>query len=155
MRLYYKGITGLIKEPCLSSGRDYFNKRKVQIISVNESQAKSKVVGSNVYRVTLKHDGPLFSGTCFCPAFCYFGPCKHMAATGFALIDLDREEYRSSARPDEQTLFERFLLKKTKQELISIITRSSEHYPEIFEELEDKEYEQFTQSKFSKSENYV
>ncbi len=66
MRLYYKDITGLIKEPYRSRGRDYFDKRKVQIISVNESQAKSKVVGSNVYRVTLKHDGPLLSGTCSC-----------------------------------------------------------------------------------------
>ncbi|WP_265038161.1 hypothetical protein [Wolbachia endosymbiont (group A) of Hylaeus communis] len=43
-----------------------------------------------------------------CPAFVYYGPCKHMAATGFALVALDRKEYRSSARPDEQTLFERF-----------------------------------------------
>ncbi len=108
MRLYYKDITGLIKEPYRSRGRDYFDKRKVQIISVNESQAKSKVVGSNVYRVTLKHDGPLLSGTCSCPAFVYYGSCKHMAATGFALVELDRKEYRSSARPDEQTLFERF-----------------------------------------------
>ncbi|WP_353274649.1 hypothetical protein [Wolbachia endosymbiont (group A) of Ennomos erosarius] len=78
-----------------------------------------------------------------------------LSATGFALVELDRKEYRSSARPDEQTLFERFLLRKTKQELISIITRSSKHYPEIFEELEDKEYEQFIQSELSKSENYV
>ncbi|WP_341824363.1 hypothetical protein [Wolbachia endosymbiont (group A) of Udea olivalis] len=34
----------------------------------------------------------------------YYGPCKHMAATGFALVALDRKEYRSSARPDEQTI---------------------------------------------------
>ncbi|WP_265026350.1 MULTISPECIES: SWIM zinc finger domain-containing protein [unclassified Wolbachia] len=158
MRLYYKDITGLIKEPYLSSGRDYFNKGKVQIISVDESHAKSKVVGSSKYQVTLKHDGPLFSGTCSCPAFCYFGPCKHMAATGFTLIDLDRKEYRSSmclGYVDKQTLLERFLLKKTNKELISIIVRLGDQHPEIFEELEDEEYEQFTQSKFSKSENYV
>ncbi len=43
----------------------------------------------------------------------------------------------------------------TRYKLISIITRSSKHYPEIFEELEDKEYEQFIQSELSKSENYV
>ncbi|WP_265015765.1 hypothetical protein [Wolbachia endosymbiont (group A) of Anoplius nigerrimus] len=30
-----------------------------------------------------------------------------------------------------------------------------DQHPEIFEELEDEEYEQFTQSKFSKFENYV
>ncbi len=48
-----------------------------------------------------------------------------------------------------------FLLKKTNKELISIIVRLGDQHPEIFEELEDEEYEQFTQSKFSKSENYV
>ncbi|MDM8335233.1 hypothetical protein QUS22_02380 [Wolbachia pipientis] len=35
---YYGDIEGLIKEPYLFRGRDYFNKGKVQIISVNESQ---------------------------------------------------------------------------------------------------------------------
>ncbi len=81
-----------------------------------------------------------------------------MAATGFALIDLDRKEYRSSMCPgyvDEQTLLERFLLKKTNKELISIIVLLGDQHPEIFEELEDKEYEQFIQSELSKSENYV
>ncbi|WP_395463205.1 SWIM zinc finger domain-containing protein [Wolbachia endosymbiont of Cantharis cryptica] len=157
MRLYYKDIRNLIKESYLSSGRGYFNKGKVQIVSVNESQAKSKVVGSNVYRITLKHDGPFLSGKCSCPAFVYFGPCKHIAATGFALIELDRKEYRLSVRSkhvDEQALFERLLLKKTNQELISIIIRFNKHHPEIFEDLEDEEYEQCTQSEFPKFENY-
>jgi uncharacterized Zn finger protein len=91
MRLYHRDIKGLIKEPYLSRGRDYFNKGKVQIISVNESESKSKVAGSTVYRVTLWYDGPFLSGECSCPAFVYYGPCKHMAATGFALINLDRK----------------------------------------------------------------
>ncbi|WCR59309.1 MAG: hypothetical protein PG978_000745 [Wolbachia endosymbiont of Ctenocephalides felis wCfeF] len=90
MRLYHRDIEYLIKEPYLSRGRDYFNKGKVQIISVNESQSKSKVVGSTVYQVTLWYDGPLLGGECSYPAFVYYGPCKHMAATGFALINFNR-----------------------------------------------------------------
>jgi uncharacterized Zn finger protein len=90
MRLYHRNIKGLIKEPYPSRGRDYFNKGKVEIISVDESQSKSKVAGSTVYRVTLRYDGPFLSGECSCPAFVYCGPCNHMAATGFALINLNR-----------------------------------------------------------------
>ncbi|MDM8335232.1 SWIM zinc finger family protein [Wolbachia pipientis] len=48
--------------------------------------------GAYVYRITLRCNGPLLSGGCSCPAFVYYGPCKHMAATGFALINLDWEE---------------------------------------------------------------
>ncbi|WCR57668.1 SWIM zinc finger family protein [Wolbachia endosymbiont of Ctenocephalides felis wCfeJ] len=150
MRLYHKDISDLIKEPYLSRGRDYFNKGKVQIISVNESESKSKVVGSKIYRVTLRYDGPLLGGECSCPAFVYCGPCKHMAATGFALINFDREKYRSSVcsgRVDKQAHLENFLLQKTNQELISIIVRLNNQYPVVYEELEDKEYEQFIQSK--------
>ena len=90
MKLHYEDITDLIEEPYLSRGRDYFNQGKVQIISVDESRCKSKVIGSYVYRATLWYDGPFLSGECSCPAFVYFGPCKHMAATGFALINLSR-----------------------------------------------------------------
>ncbi|WP_353274033.1 SWIM zinc finger domain-containing protein [Wolbachia endosymbiont (group A) of Ennomos erosarius] len=79
MRLYYKDIKNLLKESYLSSGRDYFNKGKVRNVSINKSHAKSEVVGSSVYRVKLEYDGPFLSGKSFCPAFCYFGPCKHMA----------------------------------------------------------------------------
>jgi len=93
MRLYYKDIKNLLKESYLSSGRDYFNKGKVRNVSINKSHAKSEVVGSSVYRVKLEYDGPFLSGKCSCPAFVYYGPCKHMAAMGFALIDLDRKEY--------------------------------------------------------------
>ncbi|WP_224721445.1 SWIM zinc finger family protein [Candidatus Wolbachia massiliensis] len=157
MKLYHKDIRGLIKEPYLSRGRVYFDTGKVQIISVGESHAKSKVVGSDVYRVTLEYDGPFLSGECSCPAFVYWGPCKHMAATGFALINFDREKYRLSTcskHVDKQAYLENFLLKKTNQELISIIVRLNDQYPVIYEELEDKEYEQFIQNKPSKLENY-
>ncbi|AAW70839.1 Predicted protein [Wolbachia endosymbiont strain TRS of Brugia malayi] len=57
----------------------------VHIVSVSNFDVKLKVVGSGVYKVTLRHDGNSLDGECFCPAF-DFGPCKHIAATDFALI---------------------------------------------------------------------
>ncbi|MCM1001522.1 MAG: SWIM zinc finger family protein [Wolbachia endosymbiont of Melophagus ovinus] len=118
MRLYHRDIEYLIKEPYLSRGMDYFNKGKVQIISVNESESKSKVVGSTVYRVTLWYEGPLLGGECSCPAFMYYGPCKHMAATGFALIYLNRKKYRSSVRSEHAD--KQVCLKRLKKQIRSL-----------------------------------
>jgi uncharacterized Zn finger protein len=111
-------ITDLIEEPYLSRGRDYFDQGKVQIISVDESQCKSKVIGSYVYRATLWYDGPFLSGECSCPAFVYYGLCKHMAATGFALINLDRKKYRSSVRSEHAG--KQVCLKRLKKQIRSL-----------------------------------
>ncbi|WP_237342962.1 SWIM zinc finger family protein [Wolbachia endosymbiont of Folsomia candida] len=144
MRLNYKDIRDFIKESYITKGRGYFDDGMVQIVSVNESHAESNVTGSSVYQVTLKHNGQYLTGKCSCPALGYCGPCKHMAATCFALIQLDRQEYRSSLEyVDEQDRLEKLLIKKTKQELIPIIVRFSDRHPEILEELEDEEYEEY------------
>ncbi|MEY2392910.1 SWIM zinc finger family protein [Wolbachia endosymbiont of Tettigetta isshikii] len=90
----------------------------MQIISVNESKSKSKVVGSTVYQVTLWYDGPLLGGECSYPAFVYYGPCKHMAATGFALIYLNRKKYRSSVRSEDTD--KQVCLKRLKKQIRSL-----------------------------------
>ncbi|OWZ25569.1 SWIM zinc finger family protein [Wolbachia endosymbiont of Wuchereria bancrofti] len=58
----------------------------VHIVSVSNFDVKLKVVGSGVYKVALRRDGNSLDGECFCPAFENFSPCKHIAATDFALI---------------------------------------------------------------------
>ncbi|WP_369408750.1 SWIM zinc finger family protein [Wolbachia endosymbiont of Pentalonia nigronervosa] len=138
-------IKDLIDEPYFSRGEFYFNNGMVHIISVKDYCVKSKVVGSGVYRVTLRYGGKHLDGECSCPAFENWGPCKHMAATGFALIQYNSHGYQSSSecsdRIDEQNRFEKALRKKTKQELIEIIIRLSDCYPEIIDELEDDDEE--------------
>ncbi|WP_368666738.1 SWIM zinc finger family protein [Wolbachia endosymbiont of Mansonella ozzardi] len=44
--------------------------------------------------------GTFLSGKCSCPAFVYFGPCKHTAAIGFALVNFDRKKCRSSVHSE-------------------------------------------------------
>ncbi|WP_265036304.1 SWIM zinc finger family protein [Wolbachia endosymbiont (group A) of Anomoia purmunda] len=144
MKLNRGNIEDLVDEPYFSRGEFYFNHGLVRIISVSDFDVKSKVVGSRVYKVTLKYNGQCLGGECSCPAFENFGPCKHMAATGFALIQYNKQGYCSSAecsdRIDEQDRFEKLLLKKTKQEFVAIVIRLSDYCPEIIvDELEDEE----------------
>ncbi|WP_265034414.1 MULTISPECIES: SWIM zinc finger family protein [unclassified Wolbachia] len=145
MRLSHEDIKDFINEPYFSRGEFYFNHRMVHIVSVSDFDVKSKVVGSGVYKVTLRRNGNSLNGECSCPAFENFGPCKHMAATGFALIQYNQRGYKSSRecsdRINEQDHFEKLLLKKTKRELIEMILNLSVYYPEIVSELEYEEYE--------------
>ncbi|AWW50873.1 SWIM zinc finger family protein [Wolbachia endosymbiont of Folsomia candida] len=144
MKLNRGDIENFVDEPYFSRGEFYFNHGLVRIISVSDFDVKSKVVGSRVYKVILKHNDQCLDGECSCPAFENFGPCKHIAATGFALIQYNRQGYYSSAecsdRIDEQDRFEKLLLKKTKQELVAIVIRLSDYCPEIIiDELESQE----------------
>ena len=145
MELNYKDIRDLIKKKSyLASGRDYFKHGVVSITSIKGSSVKSEVVGSHEYQVTLKHNGQYLDGKCSCPAYKYYGPCKHMAATGFALIHSDRKEYRESLGCiNDRAYCEKLLLKREKKDLISIIMRLNGEHPEIIEDLEDEEYEKY------------
>lgn len=138
MRIRRVDIERLVREPYLSRGEVYFNQGLVKIISVSDSEIKSKTVGKEIYEVTLRHNGISLGGECSCPAFRNWGPCKHMAATGFALIASNQWGYEASAfchdRIDEQNRVERLLLTKTREELIKIILNHRGLVYDLYEE---------------------
>lgn len=143
MKITTSDLTNLIDEPYLSRGQEYFQGGLVELISIGAGEVKAKAVGSRVYRVTLTNKRSRLEGQCSCPAFEDFGPCKHMAAVGFAVIASQSEGYSPSSvcreYIEQQASFEEVLLKKTKNDLVSIILRLSDYYPEVIEEVMDEE----------------
>jgi len=77
------------------------------------------------------------------PAFEDFGPCKHIAAVGFALLQQEAGGgYEPSGyyftRVDEYKAAERVLSKFTKQELIAFILQLANDDQEILERIGDE-----------------
>jgi superfamily II DNA or RNA helicase len=63
-------------------GRAYFLDRAVTHIEGDAWSVEATVHGSRNYRVTIKREGPVFSGSCECPYFeDRFVVCKHIWAT--------------------------------------------------------------------------
>ena len=136
MKITLEDIYELIEEPYLSRGKEYFRDGLVKMITVKAELVKARVSGTSIYAVRLTLKNNLLQGHCSCPAFCDFGPCKHMAATCFALLygvsDIDNRDAKE--RFDEYGCMERYLNKHKKSELIEIILSMIARYPEIMEE---------------------
>lgn len=142
MEITHDELKSLIEEPYLSRGKAYFQEGLVDLIIIKPAQVKARAVGTRAYTVKLIRKGERIDGECSCPAFEDFGPCKHMAATGFALIHHYQQGYEPSDEYFERmeffTAIERALSKMKKEELISLILRLTNEYPEIMELLEEE-----------------
>jgi hypothetical protein len=142
MKITREELYSLIYEPYLSRGEAYYKEGLVELISIKPQQVDARAAGTRVYKVSLKRKGYEINGHCTCPAFEDFGPCKHMAAVGFALIKHSEGTYKPSDEYFDRTKFfneiERSLSKQTKEALISFILRLITDYPEIMEMLEEE-----------------
>ena len=129
MHLLDRHLNALIDEPYRQRGKQYVVQGLVELISITESSVSAKCVGTRVYVIHQKLSGEKLSGTCTCPAFADFGPCKHMAGVGYAVIAKRQTKYVPSenyaARLKESERFDRFLMKKSKAELILIIKNAA------------------------------
>jgi uncharacterized Zn finger protein len=105
MKLTESDLESLIDEPFLERGHRYFRDGVVEVLESGESSASGSVSGSKDYRVTLHLNKGDLSGHCTCPAYADIGPCKHMAALGYALI-AGEETDASSPRKGRRTVLE-------------------------------------------------
>jgi uncharacterized Zn finger protein len=140
MQLRRDHIQNLIDEPYYSRGYDYFQNGMVQLVSVVSNCVKARVVGNRVYNVILILKNSELDGECTtCPAYEDFGPCKHMAATAFAVMAARSYRYNESeqcaSQVNEHNELKKILRKKTKEELISIIFKLTDDYSEIIDVL--------------------
>lgn len=133
-------LQALVDEPYFSRGEAYFKDGLVDLISIKQNHVRALATGTSIYKVSFKRKGNLIEGYCTCPAFEDFGPCKHIAATGFALIKCHESGYEPSDEYFERAEFfnaiERALSKQTKEDLIAFILRLTNDYPEIMEMIE-------------------
>jgi uncharacterized Zn finger protein len=134
-------LSKLISEPYFTRGREYANKGLVKFVSIKSDKVIAHVAGTHIYRVIFSYKKTALMGDCSCQAFYEFGPCKHMAATGFAFIEYQRNGYKPSEEYEEQARyfddFSKTLNSKTKKELINFILQLTNDYPDIMYDLEE------------------
>lgn len=147
MEINEQELHGLISDPYFSRGRAYFKDRMVGFLVIEVEQVQARVVGSQIYNTQFKRIGKKLTGVCSCPAFQDHGPCKHLAATGLALMQHYKGGYKPSEDYEMQTEFlelvERYIKKRTREELIDLIFQLVCNDPNLrymFEEYEE-EYE--------------
>ena len=131
----------------MERGESYFESGAVKLVSIKEKSVEAESLGSRLYQINLyfdKENGYL-DGDCSCPAFEDYGPCKHIAATGLALIAQNNDGYNPSEefedRRSELTRIRDLLMKKDKKELVDMILKFADDDPEIYYMLdEDEDY---------------
>ena len=128
-----------------SRGQSYFEDGAVSLISIENDKVKAESLGSRLYEINLYFDkkSGLLDGNCSCPAFEDYGPCKHMVATGLALIANNNGGYNPNEefedRRNELTRLRNSLMKKSRKELVDIILKIADDDPEIYYMLDDEE----------------
>ena len=114
-----------IEEPYMSRGIDYFNEGNVEVTAISSIQVKGRALGTSVYRVELGREENQLTGYCTCPAYENWGPCKHLAAFGLAVLQGKEREHEPSARFKEEVgVYDRVetsLHQKSKSELVDLI----------------------------------
>lgn len=136
MKIRLEDIRSFIQEPYLSRGKEYFSDGLVKLLVVKSNEVKARIAGSSVYTVLLTFKNNALGGRCSCPAFVDFGPCKHMAATCFALLNTSQPHMNEDAayRFDEVEGLEKHLRTLKKTELIELILDAAGKYPEILDD---------------------
>jgi uncharacterized Zn finger protein len=125
MRLTDAHIASLIDERYRQRGREYFAQGMVELTGVTDSKVTAKCAGTRLYRTKIELKNGSLSGECSCPAFEDFGPCKHMAATCYAVMAKNKAGYAPSEeyewRKEECQRTGKHLMKKSKAELVMLL----------------------------------
>lgn len=135
MQLTNSHLSALIDKRYLERGMEYFAEGLVELTSVTHTKATAKCAGTWLYTIQLELKESILSGKCTCPAFEDFGPCKHMAATGYAIMAQNNTGYIPSQKFDRQKEeYEQILKrlkKKSKDELIALIMLMIQEDPDL------------------------
>ncbi len=98
MHLTLTALKNLIDDIYIKRGKDYFQDGSVAILDRSKDRVSARILGSRKYRTSLWWEGSELDGECSCPAYEDFGPCKHMAALGFAVM-AETSSPSSSSKP--------------------------------------------------------
>ncbi len=90
-------LNRFVDQRYIDRGRAYSERGLVVLDSVTDREAHAFCVGGQVYSVRLALSRNRLGGTCTCPAFGDFGPCKHIAAVALAIMEDQRSGWPSNA----------------------------------------------------------
>src|SRR5262249_55972111 len=76
-----EALRAMAGDKAFARGQGYFSGGHVEILAVERSRIRARVIGTEVYRTELKGSGRRFSGNCSCPAASDRADfCKHLVA---------------------------------------------------------------------------
>lgn len=142
MNITINELCSLVAEPYFSRGKKYFKEGLIEIQTSSEKQVQAQAAGSMMYQITIKRTNKNLIPYCSCQAFSDYGPCKHIAATCLALIELQsNRKYKPSEeyfeRANEYANVQKYLNGLTKKELTSLLMQFASENSDIMYELNE------------------
>jgi uncharacterized Zn finger protein len=141
MKITLDDLADFVDERYLNRGAAYYKQGMVELIAVTKDKVTAHASGSSFYTITLTFKNGILGGECSCPAFENFGPCKHIAAVGYAVIDHSASKaYKpKQAYYDHKEQYQAIvnhLMKKSKATLVNMIVASLDDNPDLQYEIE-------------------
>ena len=144
MRLNRQELEQLIPNPVFARGETYFQKRLVELQAVRPRSITARVAATEgpAYTVVLKRTRSMLTGTCTCPAFSNYGPCKHLAAAGLAMLQYRNGGYLPSDEYFSRTEFfdrlQHYFAGRPKKELVAFLMELARIHPELMFALDEQ-----------------
>jgi uncharacterized Zn finger protein len=132
-------LSKFVDDRYIKRGREIVAEGSVGLEHIKTDSLTAYAIGTAFYIIEIQRHATGITGTCSCPAFIDFGPCKHIAAA--VLARLDSHYMPSDFYYEQKELFDmmtKSLMKKSKEELIFFIFRLGNYDPEVMRFIEDE-----------------
>ena len=139
MQITAEHIIDLFEERYRERGMSLLRRGMVELLDESEHAVSAKCLGTQLYTVSLELKNGTLVGTCSCPAFEQFGPCKHMAAVAHAVRTPDYAPsafYESEKEGIER--IEQYLSSESKEQLVARLMALIMDDPELQCDLEEE-----------------
>jgi uncharacterized Zn finger protein len=125
MNITQAQICELFEPRYMERGWSYMSSGIVVLTDIQPDRVNATCGGTRLYEITLTLTHGKLSGHCTCPAVDDFGPCKHMAATAFAVIEQAGHRYSPNRafveRIEGSHRMKRRLMQLSKPNLVDLV----------------------------------
>jgi uncharacterized Zn finger protein len=115
-------------------GYDYYREGQVVDLEIRSDGIVAYVSGTDLYRVSLRHDGVEINGSCDCPASDGIGFCKHCVAAALELRD-QLADGALTATSQHDTGLETYLMRQDAKTLSTHLLQVLHRDPVLYERL--------------------
>jgi hypothetical protein len=130
-----EALRAMAGEKAFARGQAYFSGGHVEILAIERSRIRARVVGTEVYRAELKGSGRRFSGDCTCPVSSDRADfCKHLVAVALCVNAMKPGE--AAAVPNRFEKIRDHLRRQKPAALVEMIMDLSERDPNLLGDLE-------------------
>lgn len=124
MNITRQQLSSFIHDRYIKRGEEIVQEGTIVLENIHPEYIVAYAMGTGIYQVKLfkTNSSAQIKGTCNCPAFFDFGPCKHIAAAGLARMKAgyQAEEWCSEQIESVKDALQS-LRKQPKEKLINII----------------------------------